>query len=67
MNYLTLRGDSDGTTDETTWGFGGFGCEAVGRLINKKVTKGGQSTMFYNIHRRLKKSSIGGKQYLDYL
>jgi hypothetical protein len=30
MNYLTLRADSDGTTDETTWGFGEFGGEAVG-------------------------------------
>ena len=50
MNYLTLRADSDGTIDETTWGFGGYGGEAVGRLMNKKVTKGGQSTMFYDIH-----------------
>jgi hypothetical protein len=40
MNYLTLRADSDGTIDETTWGFGGYGGEAVGRLMNKKVTKG---------------------------
>ena len=50
MNYLTLRADSDGTIDETTWGFGGYGGEAVGRLMNKKATKGGQSTMFYDIH-----------------
>jgi hypothetical protein len=50
MNYLTLRADSDGTIDETTWGFGGYGSEAVGRLMNKKATKGGQSTMFYDIH-----------------
>jgi hypothetical protein len=29
MNYLTLRADLDGTIDETTWGFGGYGGEAV--------------------------------------
>ena len=58
MNYLTLRADSDGTIDETTWGFGGYGGEAVGRLMNKKVTKGGQSTMFYDIHRRYPRAYI---------
>jgi len=52
MNYLTLRADSDGRINKTTWGFGGYGGEAVGRLMNKKVTKGGQSTIFYDIHRR---------------
>ena len=31
-------------------GFWRYGGEAVGRLMNKKVTKGGQSTMFYDIH-----------------
>ncbi len=29
MNYLTLCADLDGTIDETTWGFGGYGGEAV--------------------------------------
>jgi hypothetical protein len=29
MNYLTLVADGDGTIDETSWGFGGYGTEAV--------------------------------------
>ncbi len=29
MNYLTLHLDLDGTIDEMTWGFGGYGGEAV--------------------------------------
>ena len=58
MNYLTLRANLDGTVDETTWGFGGYGGEAVGRLRDKKVTKGGQSTMYYDIHRRYPRAYI---------
>jgi hypothetical protein len=50
MNYVTLRDDLDGTIDETTWGFGGYCGEAGGRLRDKKVSKGGQTTMFYDIH-----------------
>ena len=50
MNYLTKRADLDGTVDKTTWGFGGYGGKAVGRLRDKKVTKRGQSTMYYDIH-----------------
>ncbi len=50
MKCLTLCADLAGMIDETTWGFGGYGGEAVVRLRDKKVTKGGQSTMFYDIH-----------------
>ena len=41
MNYLTLRADLDATIDETSWGFGGYGSEACGRLMGKQVDKGG--------------------------
>ncbi len=51
MNNLTLREDLDGTIDKTTC-FGGYGSEAVSRLRDKKATKGGWSTMFYDIHQR---------------
>jgi hypothetical protein len=50
MNYVTLRADLDGTIDETTWVFCGYCGEVDGRLLSKKVPKGGQSTMFYDIH-----------------
>jgi hypothetical protein len=50
MNYLTLWADLDGTIDQTTWDFGGYGGEAVVQLRDKKATKGGQSMMFYDIH-----------------
>jgi hypothetical protein len=46
MNSLTLCANSDGTIDETTWGFGGYGSEAVSQLRDNNVIKGGQSTMF---------------------
>jgi hypothetical protein len=52
MNYMTLCADLDGMIDEMTWGFGGYVGEAVVRLRDKKATKGEQSTMFYDIHRR---------------
>ncbi len=52
MNYLTLCADFDGTIDETAWVFGGYGSEAVVQLRDKKATKGGQLTMFYDFHRR---------------
>jgi hypothetical protein len=35
MNYLTLVADGDGTIDETSWGFGGYGTEAVYRILGK--------------------------------
>jgi hypothetical protein len=50
MNYLTLRADLDGMIDETMWGFGGYCGEAGSCLRDKKVSKGGQSTMLYDIH-----------------
>ncbi len=52
MNYLTLHANLDRRIDEMTWGFGGYDGEAVVRLRDKKATKGGQSTMFYDIHQR---------------
>jgi hypothetical protein len=58
MNYVTLCGDLDGTIDETTWGFGGYCGEAGGRLRDKKVSKGGQTTMLYDIHRRYPRAYI---------
>jgi hypothetical protein len=30
--------------DESSWGFGGYMAECGGRIINKKVSKGGQTT-----------------------
>jgi hypothetical protein len=51
MNCLTLCPDLDGTIIETTRGFGGYGGEAVVQLRDKKATKGGQSTIFYDIHQ----------------
>ncbi len=52
MNYQTLCADLGGTIDDMTLGFGGYGGEAVVRLRDKKATKGGQSTVFYDIHQR---------------
>jgi hypothetical protein len=40
MNYVTERADSDGTMDETTWGFSGFSGDAGGRLMNMPKSKG---------------------------
>jgi hypothetical protein len=50
MNCLNLHADLEGTIDETTWGFGGYGSEAVVQLRDKKATKRGQLTMFNDIH-----------------
>jgi len=58
MNYLTLRADLDVTIDETSWGFGGYGSEACGRLMGKQVDKGGQTTMLYDINRRYPRAYI---------
>jgi hypothetical protein len=59
MNYVTLRADLDGTIDETTWGFCGYCGEVGGRLLNKKVPKGGgQPTMLYDIHQRYPRACI---------
>ncbi len=52
MNYLTLHADLDRTIDETTWAFGGYCGDAGSCLRDKKVSKGGQMTMVYDIHCR---------------
>jgi hypothetical protein len=52
MNYLTKKADEDGTIDETTWGFSGYGTEATYRMQGKKKDKGGQTTLLYDINRR---------------
>ena len=44
--------------DETTWGFGGYCGDAGGRLRDKKVSKGGQTTMLYDIHCRYPRAYI---------
>ena len=58
MNYVTKRADSDGTIDESSWGFGGYMAECGGRIINKKVSKGGQTTFWMDIHRRYPRAYI---------
>jgi hypothetical protein len=58
MNYVTKRADSDGTIDESSWGFGGYMAECGGRLIGKKVPKGGQTTFWMDIHRRYPRAYI---------
>ncbi|KAK1735041.1 hypothetical protein QTG54_014107 [Skeletonema marinoi] len=54
MNNLTMtkKADSDCCVDETTWGFSGYMAEVGGRLMNKKVDKGGQTTMIFDISNR---------------
>ena len=53
-NAITLYAEENQTVDETTWGHAGFG-EAgsglTGRLMNKKVNKGGQTTIMTNSRR----------------
>ena len=58
MNYVTKRADSDGTIDESSWGFGGYMAECGGRQIGKKVPKGGQTTFWMDIHRRYPRAYI---------
>ena len=50
MNYVTRRADSDGTTDESSWGFRGYMGECGGCLIGKKVPNRGQTTFLMDIH-----------------
>jgi hypothetical protein len=52
MNYFTLKAELDAAGDESSWGFGEFMGNCEGRLINKPVGKGGQTTMLYNVSRR---------------
>ena len=53
-NAITLYAEQNQTVDETTWGHAGFG-EAgsglTGRLMNKKVNKGGQTTIMSDSRR----------------
>ena len=58
MNYLTMVADGDGTVDETSWGFGGHGTEAVYRILGKRMNKGGQTTLLYDINRRYPRGYI---------
>lgn len=58
MNYLTLVADGDGTIDETSWGFGGYGTEACFRVNGKQINKGGQTTLLYDINRRYPRAYI---------
>jgi hypothetical protein len=53
-NAITKKADENQTVDETTWGHAGYG-EAgsglTGRLRNKKVNKGGQTTIMSDSRR----------------
>ena len=53
-NAISLYAEENQTVDETTWGHAGFG-EAgsglTGRLMNKKVNKGGQTTIMSDSRR----------------
>ena len=51
MNYCTRDADLDVAVDESTWGFAGYSGEAGWRLMNKPVSKGGQTTMLYDVSR----------------
>ena len=50
MNHFTLLAELDATLDELTWGFGGYMGDCGGRLINKPIGKGRQTTMGHKIH-----------------
>ena len=45
-------------TDESTWGFMGFMGNADGRLMNKPVGKGGQTTMVFDVTRRYPRAYV---------
>ncbi len=51
MNHFTLKAEMDAAVDESTWGFMGFMGDIGGRLQNKPVGKGGQTTMLYDVSR----------------
>ncbi len=36
INQVTRRADSDGTIDESSWGFGGYMAECGGHLVRKR-------------------------------
>ena len=60
-NAITLRVEENLTVDETTYGHAGYG-EAgsgiTGRLRNKKVNKGGQTTVISDSRRFLPRAHI---------
>ena len=58
MNHFTLLAELDATLDELTWGFGGYMGDCGGRLINKPVGKGGQTTMVFDISRRYPRAYV---------
>ena len=58
MNYMTLREELDVAGDESTWGFAGYMADAGGRLMNKPVGKGGQTTMIYDTSRRYPRAYV---------
>ena len=58
MNYVTKRADSDGTMNESSWGFGGYMAECGCPIINKKVSKGGHTTFWMDIHRSYPRAYI---------
>ena len=49
MNYVTGRAGADFAIDETAWDFTGYCGDAGGRLHNKPKSKGGQTTMVFDI------------------
>ena len=53
-NAITKHADETQTVDETTWGHAGYGESGSGlvtRLLNKKVNKGGQTTIMSDSQR----------------
>ena len=53
-NAITKYADENQTVDETTWGHAGYGERGGGivtRLMNKKVNKGGQTTIISDSSR----------------
>jgi hypothetical protein len=44
------KANEDATVDKTTWGFAGYGMEAVNWMQGKKENKGGQTTLLYDIN-----------------
>jgi hypothetical protein len=68
-NAITKRAEGHQTVDETTWGHAGFaetGTGLAGRLMNKKVNKGGQITIMTDskFRRRGEEESDLGRLHL---
>ncbi len=60
-NAIAKYADEHQTVDETTWGYGGYGESGSGlvtRLMNKKVNKGGQTTIMSDSMRFRPRSYI---------